>query len=63
MLGEDAEEVVGVLSSDVFDAEVIDDEDKLHGAPGMAPETRSRGSLVVPRRIESFAEEVVGEFA
>ena len=61
MLIEDAQEVVGMFAPDIFDAEVVDDEDELDGAPHVSPEAWSRGRLVISCRVESFAEEIVGK--
>ena len=61
MLAEDAEEVVGMLVSDVFDAKIVDDQDKLDGAPDVLTEARCGSRFMVLRRSESLAEEVVGE--
>ena len=61
MLVEDAEEVVGMFAADVFDAKIVDDQYKLDGAPYVSPKARCGSSLVVPRRSESLAEEVVSE--
>ena len=63
MLIEDAQEVVGVFAPDIFDAEVVDDEDELDGAPDVSPEAWSSGRLVVSCRVEPFAEEIVDELA
>ena len=61
MLVEDAKEVVGMLAADVFDAKIVNDQDKLDGAPYMSPEARCGSRFVVPRHSELLAEEVVGE--
>ena len=58
---EDAEEVVRMLAADVLDAEIIDDQYELDGAPYVSPEARCGSSFVVPCCSELLAEEVVGE--
>ena len=60
MLVEDAKEVVGMLAANIFDAKIVDDQDELDGAPNVSPEAWRRGGLMVSRRVEPFAEEVVG---
>ena len=61
MLVEDAEEVVGMLAADVFDAKIVDDQEKLDGEPYVSPEARCGSRFVLPRLSESLAEEVVGD--
>ncbi len=56
VLIEDAQEVVGVFASDIFDAKVVDDEDELDRAPYMLPEAWSCVSLVVSCLFEPFVE-------
>ena len=50
-----------MFATDVFDAKIVDDQDELDGAPYVSPEARCGSSLVVPRRSELLAEEVVGK--
>ena len=50
-----------MLASDVFNAKIIDDQDKLDGAPYVSPEARCGSRFVVPRHSESLVEEVVGK--
>ena len=61
MLVEDDEEVVGILAPDVFDAKIVDNQEKLDGAPYVLPEARCGSRFVVPCRSESLAEKVVGK--
>ena len=44
------------------DTKVIDNEEKLNGAPLETPEARSGGGLVVVVFFEVFAEEIVSKF-
>ncbi len=63
VLIEDAQEVVGVFVSNIFDAKVVNNEDKLDGAPCVAPEARRGGSFVVAKSIEAFLYQVVCQLA
>jgi hypothetical protein len=55
--------VIGVCFSFVFNAEVVDDEGELDGAPGVFPEALHEGGLVVAVFRQTFGEKVVGELA
>ena len=55
--------MVGMLFADILDAEVVDYEDELDGAPSVSPESGRRWSFEVAGGVEAFAEEVVGKFS
>ena len=63
MFLENTEEVLRMMITNIFDTEVIDDEDELNRAPLVTPDTRSGGSLIVVMFIEAFVEEIVGKFS
>ena len=63
MLVEDSKELISMLLSHILGAKVIDDEEKLHRAPNVAPEARRGGRLMVSYSVEALAKKVVGEAA
>ena len=52
-----------MAAPDVFDADVVNNEDKHDGASFVAPEARRGGTLVVTLRCQSCSEEVVSQHA
>ena len=48
---------------DIFDAKIIHYQDKLDGAPFVAPETRCHGYLVLATFLELRTQQAIGEFA
>ena len=63
MLLENVVEVKGVAFTNIFDAKVINDEEKHDGTPLVAPEARSSKILVLTVLVEALGEEVVGKLA
>ena len=63
MFLENTKEVLRVNITNIFDTEVIDDEDKLKRAPLVTPDTRSGGGLVVVVFLKAFVEDIFGTFA
>ena len=54
-------EVVSVVVTDIFDAEVTDNEDREDGAPLVVPNARSGGYVIVASHVELSLEEFVGK--
>ena len=52
-----------MLLANIFNAKVINDKNKLNGAPFMTPETRGGGRLVIAGFVQACAEQVVGKLA
>ena len=63
VLIEDVAEVKGMAFTNVFNAEVIDNEGEYDMSPLVNPEARCGGSLLVDRFMKACCKEVVGELA
>ena len=63
MLLKRGEEVFCMAFAEVFDAKVINDEDKGDWAPLVSPEAWCEVALIVNVKLEPFKEKVVGKFA
>lgn len=57
------DEVVGIVTPDVFYTKVIDCKCELYGLSGVFPESRCMWDLVVTGQAESLFEELVGQDA
>ena len=53
----------GVASANIFDAKIINNQEKQKKTPLVVPEARSEGALVVFMGVEAFIEKIVGEGA